>query len=159
MSRSATGWKCFRKLECASGEFTGYRNTVLHAEFGMEHSRSSTGVDRTRRVASLVQRELTQIMLKELSDPRIGMVTITEIEMSKDLKTAKVFVFGSGPGQELQESVNTLNHAAPYIRKLLGNRLKMKSTPAVQFHSDQFLEHGEHMMKLIDKVSAVKKES
>lgn len=125
----------------------------------MEHSRSSTGVDRTRRVASLVQRELTQIMLKKLSDPRIGMVTITEIEMSKDLKTAKVFVFGSGPGQELQDSVNTLNHAAPYIRKLLGSRLKMKSTPAVQFYSDQFLAHSEQVMKLIDKVSATKEQS
>ncbi len=119
----------------------------------MVNSDLADGVSRTRRVASLVRRELSEIFLKDLSDPRIGMVTITSIEVSKDLKYAKVCITSSFPEDSLEVSVNTLNHASPYIRRLLGHRLGIKTVPAVNFVADHDLERGERLAKLIDSVN------
>lgn len=114
---------------------------------------SSAGVDRARKIASLMQRELSDIMMKDLADPRMRAITITNIRVSKDLKHAKVHVSGQREGSALEEGVQALNHAAPYIRRQLGGRLSLKYTPSLRFLEDVALRQGARVASLIDEIA------
>ncbi len=117
----------------------------------------STGVDRTRKVASVVHRELSEIIIKDLADPRINSITITSIVVSKDLRHAKAFVTSRLTGDSLQSGIEALNHAAAYIRRQLGSRLSMKYTPSIRFLEDKSIAQGARVSTLIENV--VKSES
>ncbi len=87
----------------------------------------------------------------EIKDPRIGMVTITEVEVSRDLKHAQVFVTSLGDATRQAEQLEGLHSAAGYMRGLLGRRLKTHSTPELHFHQDISIERGFHLTQLIDE--------
>ena len=114
---------------------------------------SSGSEDRTRKVASVVHRELSMILSAELADPRITSITITSIRMSRDLKHAKVFVTSCLSDPQLQSGIQALNRAASYIRRHLATRLNMKYTPSVSFVKDIAIERAERITELIDGVS------
>ena len=114
---------------------------------------ASAGGDRTRKVASVVHRELSSILSTSLADPRIASITVTNTRMSKDLKHAKVFVTSHLSDKELQSGVEALNSAASYIRRLLAARLNMKYAPAVRFVEDAAIGRAERIAELIERVS------
>ncbi len=107
---------------------------------------------RTRRVGEQIQRELAELIRDEVSDPRVGMVTVSAVEVSRDLAHAKVFVtpLGGGP-EEGAELVEALNHAAAFLRKLLGQRLRIRTVPALHFFYDESFDRGARLSALIDK--------
>ncbi len=112
-----------------------------------------TGASRCRKVGSVVHRELSEILLTKLSDPRIGQITITEVFMSRDLKHAKVYVTSSETPDSMERTLTNLNRAKSYIRRQLGANLNMKFTPAVSFLKDEVPERSGHVISLIEKVS------
>ncbi len=116
-------------------------------------SDSTAGADRTRKVASVVHREISAIISNEMADPRVASVTVTDIRMSKDLKHARVFLTSRLPGQELQHGVDALNRAAAFVRRQLAARVKMKYTPALRFCVDVSIEHAGHVADLLKGVS------
>ncbi|GAB4483258.1 MAG: 30S ribosome-binding factor RbfA [Thermodesulfovibrionales bacterium] len=106
---------------------------------------------RSQRVSDLIREEVADILMYRMKDPRIGFVTVTGVDLSDDLKIARVFVSILKP-DERERTMKVLNAAKPFIRSSLGKRLKMKFTPAVEFRLDTSIEYGYRIEMLLKKV-------
>ncbi|ALP53038.1 ribosome-binding factor A [Candidatus Tenderia electrophaga] len=112
---------------------------------------------RTKRVEAQIQRELAQLIQFELKDPRIGLVTVSGVEVSKDLAYAKVYVTALGDEQHsVDEMLAALNHAAGFLRRELGKHLTTRVTPQLNFIYDESVERGANLSALIDAALAPK---
>ena len=129
-----------------------------------------TGVSsRAQRVGDQIQKELASLIQLEVSDPRIGMVSITGVEVSRDLSHAKVYVTVmntlsedasvnqltlSAPGEldriEVEENIEALVKASGFLRTMLSKRLRTRSIPKLQFYYDNSIERGQQLSGLID---------
>jgi ribosome-binding factor A len=108
---------------------------------------------RRRRLGEQIQRELADLVRREVKDARVGNVTITAVEVSGDLRTAKVFylVFGrDGPDARIQKG---LDSASGFLRSALTRSLKIKYTPTLTFLPDETIERGVRLTQLIDSVT------
>ncbi|MBD3648164.1 MAG: 30S ribosome-binding factor RbfA [Pseudomonadales bacterium] len=108
---------------------------------------------RGRRIADLIQRELASLIQKELKDPRIGMVTINEVKVSRDLSYADVY-FTMFQSQDAGDSVEALNHASGFLRTQLSKVLNTRTTPRLRFHYDETINTGERISRAIDNAIA-----
>jgi len=112
---------------------------------------------RTQRVADQIQRELAALIQREVKDPRVGMATVSAVEVSRDLSHAKVFVTvlnGGEDQQEITESLKALNNASGFLRSQLGQRMKLRIVPTLRFHFDDSLSRGNYLSNLIDQARA-----
>lgn len=109
---------------------------------------------RQRRVADQIQRELADIIRGELKDPRVGMITLTGVEVSPDLTHAKVFFTTLADSAQRDETLAGLRRAAGFLRSELGHRIKVHSTPELHFHYDASVEQGVRLARLIDDAVA-----
>ncbi|MDO6704748.1 MULTISPECIES: 30S ribosome-binding factor RbfA [unclassified Photobacterium] len=108
---------------------------------------------RTQRVAQQLQKELAVILQREIKDPRIGMATISSVEVSRDMGYAKVYVTFLTVGEQTPEdSLEALREMAPYIRSLLGKQIRLRVTPELNFIFDQSLTEGMRISNLVSKV-------
>lgn len=107
---------------------------------------------RQDRVRELLKTEVSKIVQRELKDPRLGFVTVTDAEVSKDLRHAKVFVSVMGNEKEKEESLKVLQNAAGYIRSEFGRDARMKVIPEITFHLDTAVEHGARIFELLQQV-------
>jgi ribosome-binding factor A len=105
---------------------------------------------RLRRVADQIQRELSELLRAELKDPRIGMITLTGVEVSPDLAYAKVFFTTLADAESLKRIEAGLRHATGFLRAQLGKRLKLRVTPELHFRHDVSVEQGVRLSQLID---------
>ena len=114
---------------------------------------------RRDRVSEQIRRELAELIRTELKDPRVGMVSITDVEVSADYAHAKVF-FSSMSGREHLDSVmEGLQKASGFLRHELGRRITIHTTPQLHFVFDESLERGADLSKLIQEAVAVSKAS
>lgn len=105
---------------------------------------------RTQRVAQQLQKELAVILQRELKDPRVGMTTISSVEVSRDMGYAKVYVTFFTIGEQTPEgSLEVLREMAPYIRSLLGKQIRLRVTPELTFIYDQSLTEGMRISNLV----------
>lgn len=105
---------------------------------------------RNARVASQMQKELAIILQQSIKDPRIGFITISEVELSKDLATAKVYITALGADIEGQKNnITWLNDAVPYIRSEMGKRMCLRSVPYIKFFYDDSFEKGMRVSELL----------
>ncbi len=111
---------------------------------------------RPQRVAEQIQRELALLMHRELKDPRVGMVTISAVEVSRDLAYATIFVtfLGKDKPEETQSALAALQHASGFLRSQLGRIIRMRLTPQLTFKYDQSLVRGRELSSLIDEARA-----
>jgi ribosome-binding factor A len=105
---------------------------------------------RTRRVGEQLQRELATLIHDEINDPRLGMVSVSGVEVSRDLSHAKVFVSTLGTPEQADVSVQVLQGAAGYLRRLLGQRVTLRNIPHLHFKCDRSIEEGARLSALID---------
>jgi ribosome-binding factor A len=108
---------------------------------------------RTERVADALQRELAQLIRDEMRDPRLGIVNITAVEVSRDLAAARVFVnFVEGKDStQATEAVAVLNHAVGFLRSQLSKVIRLRIVPSLKFFYDGSGERAQHLSALIDK--------
>ncbi len=109
---------------------------------------------RTDRVAEQLQRELAQIIQLEVKDPRVGMVTVCAVDLSRDLHYATVYVTFLGIEETkdaTQSAIDVLNEAAGFIRIQIGKRMRMRAVPHVKFLFDQSISRGRDLSSLISK--------
>lgn len=106
---------------------------------------------RSRRVGEQIQRELAELIQRELSDPRLGMVTVSAVEVSRDLAVAKVYFTVLNPGHDVKQTLDGLNHAIGFLRRELGRRMKLRVVPELRFQYDSSIEEGSRLSALIDK--------
>ena len=107
---------------------------------------------RTNRVGQQIQREIALILQREVKDPRIGMVTVSDVEVSKDLNYAKVYVTFlqlENDGERVKEGLKGLTEAAGYIRSLLGSAMRLRVVPELRFYYDQTLVEGMRLSNLV----------
>ncbi len=108
---------------------------------------------RAERVSDELRRRLTELILTELKDPRVSfMSTITRIQMSPDLRYAKVFVSVMGEPVEQTNTIEALRHAAGYLRREMGVDLRLRHTPELQFVLDHSIEEGDRVLRVIREV-------
>jgi len=99
-----------------------------------------------------MREEISEILLKDLKDPRIGFVTITKVAVTDDLRQAKVYYSVFGGEQEKEDSFQGLESATGYIKRELGRRMRLKYMPEITFHFDDSLEYGAHIEELLRDV-------
>ena len=107
---------------------------------------------RTRRVGQQIQREIALILQREVKDPRIGMVTVSDVEVSRDLNYAKIYVTFlqlENDAEGIKEGLQGLTEAAGYIRSLLGSAMRLRVVPELRFYYDQTLVEGMRLSNLV----------
>jgi ribosome-binding factor A len=109
---------------------------------------------RTRRVGEQIQRELSGLIRSEIKDPRVGMVSVTAVIVSRDLSHAKVYVSVLGNAEQTDASVKVLGNAAGFLRHKLGKILHIRIIPELRFYLDRSLEEGARMGALINEAIA-----
>ena len=97
-------------------------------------------------------RELSELLHKELKDPRVGFVTITGCKVSPDLRSARVFASPMGDGRAITQTMRGLASAAGFLSVELGKRLGMRRTPTITFVRDESIERGVRLSTMIDEV-------
>lgn len=115
---------------------------------------------RTQRIGDQMQRELATMISREVKDPRLGFITITAVDVTRDLGHAKVFitVMGDNTAEQIQSNLDVLNDAAGFLRMLLGKAMKLRTIPQLHFHYDSSIERGAHLSALIDQARAADKQ-
>jgi ribosome-binding factor A len=107
---------------------------------------------RPERVADILREEISQIVGYELEDPRLTMVTVTDVRLSDNLRDAQVYVTILGDEQEHRVALSALRHAAPYVRKQLSLSLNLPRTPEIHFVRDRIEEKGERVDLLMREI-------
>ena len=106
---------------------------------------------RPKKVADLIQRELADLLRREVRDPHVGMVTLTSVDVSPDLSHAKVF-FTILEKEKKDDTTRALQRAAGFLRSQLSHRMSMYTTPELRFVYDESVERGDRLSRLIDSV-------
>lgn len=111
---------------------------------------------RTQRIGDQMQRELADLIRREVKDPRVGLVTITAVDVSRDLGHAKVYitVMGQDDAESVKQSLKALNSAASFLRLHLGRAMQLRSVPQLHFHFDESVGRGVHLSALIERAVA-----
>jgi ribosome-binding factor A len=114
---------------------------------------------RTQRVGDFLKQELATLIQFEVRDPRVGMVSVTDVEVSHDLSHAKVFitVLGKETEQDAEESVKALNKAAGFLRSQIARSNNARTTPKLHFYFDSSVGRGQYLSALIDKAVSADK--
>ncbi len=105
---------------------------------------------RSERVSDQMKHEIADILMRKIKDPRVGFVTVTDVEVSADLKNAKAFV--SILGGDKEQTMRGLASATPFIRSELGKRMRLKFMPELIFRFDNTVERGAHIMELLHTI-------
>ena len=108
---------------------------------------------RTQRIGDQIQRELATLIPREIKDPRLGFITVTGVDVSRDISHAKVFitVMGDNSPEVIKENLDVLKDTAGYLRMLLGKAMKLRSVPSLHFHYDQSITRGAYLSALIEQ--------
>ena len=104
---------------------------------------------RSERVADLIQKEISEMLIRSIKDPRIGFVTITRVLVTDDCRSAKIYYSVMGTPAEREESLKGLESAKGYIRKELGRRVSLRYTPEIVFQFDPSIEYAIHIEEVI----------
>ncbi|MFH1855620.1 MAG: 30S ribosome-binding factor RbfA [Candidatus Omnitrophota bacterium] len=113
---------------------------------------------RIERVEALIKHAISNILLQDISDPRIGFVTITRVDASKDLKIAKVYYSIFGSDEEKKQTKKGLESATSHMRKIIGAQLKLKFTPEIRFFIDDSPSKAFEIERLLDDITKGDKE-
>ena len=111
----------------------------------MEHKRAD-------RVADLILKELAEVLVRRVKDPRLAEITLTKVDVSPDLRNAKVYYSLLGDDEKKHEVAGGLESARGFVKRELGKRLHLRRLPDIAFHFDASLEHGSHIDRLLTEL-------
>jgi ribosome-binding factor A len=107
---------------------------------------------RSKRVAELLREEISQIITKETKDPLIGLVTVTHVKLTDDLKSARVYVSVLGDVEKRKGCLTGLERAKNWIRNELGHRMELKYTPKLTFCYDETIDYAQNIEAILKKI-------
>lgn len=111
---------------------------------------------RQKRVADRLQREVSQLIQQEMNDPRLALVTVTVVNVDRELEYANVFVSSVGDAARRREVMQVLNNAKGFIRREVARRVQLRRAPELIFHWDPSPEKAEHIAQLLDELKAAR---
>ncbi len=114
---------------------------------------------RPERVQEALRQEISRIVHNELKDPRLGFLTITKVELTKDLRFAHIYFSVLGEFKDKRLALKGLNSAKGYIKNLISERIKLRYMPDIAFKIDESLEHTKHIYDLLDKIKREKSDA
>lgn len=109
---------------------------------------------RTRQVGELLREELTDIIRREVKDPRIGFFSVTNVDVTPDIRSARVYISVLGTDEEREETLSALRSAAKFIRFHLKPRLRMRQIPELEFRDDRSMEYAQQISETLREVRA-----
>ena len=109
---------------------------------------------RVEKLQELMKQEISEIILRELKDPRIGFITVTSVECTGDLREAKVYVSLMGNEKQIKDSWQGLMSSLGFIRREIGKRIRLRFTPELKFELDKSLDYSAHIQELLLKIKA-----
>ena len=109
---------------------------------------------RTERIDALLREEIGAILARDLADPAIGFTTVTDVETAPDLSHARVWVSLIGQPAERQASLAALRRALPYVRHLLGERVRLRRIPELHLRVDETAERGTRVLQLLSEIES-----
>ena len=112
---------------------------------------------RPERVQEALRQEISRVALEEIKDPRIGFLTITKVELTKDLRYAKVYFSVLGGAKEKALALKGLNSAKGYIKGVVADRIKLRLVPDISFRIDESIEHTKEIYDMFEKIKKEKK--
>ena len=107
---------------------------------------------RAARLNEQLKREISDLIRTQVRDPRVGLVTITGVDVAADLGSARVFVRRAGADEDLDASLEGLTAAAPFLRSELGRILSIRKIPELRFQKDRSLEHAQRIEQILSEV-------
>jgi len=111
---------------------------------------------RPERVQEALRQEISRVALEEIKDPRIGFLTITKVELTKDLRYAKVYFSVLGGAKEKALALKGLNSAKGYIKGIVADRINLRLVPEISFRIDESIEHTKEIYDLFEKIKQKK---
>ncbi|KAB7708093.1 30S ribosome-binding factor RbfA [Bacillus aerolatus] len=109
---------------------------------------------RSNRVGEQMKKELTDILNRKVKDPRIGFITVTDVEVTGDLQQAKVYITVLGKEQEREDTLKALTKAKGFIRSEVGQRIRLRKTPELLFEIDESIEYGNRIDTLLREIDS-----
>ena len=106
---------------------------------------------RGQRVAEQIRRELAELIRQEVKDPRVSLISLTDVELTPDYAHAKVFFTAMGGADSVPETLEGLRRASGFLRRELGKRVRIHTLPELHFHYDRSVEEGSRLSQLIDQ--------
>lgn len=113
---------------------------------------------RVEKVQELMKQEVSKMLLRDIKDPRIGFVTVTQVELTGDLREAKIYVSIMGSEQQTEDSWQGLQSALGFIRREIGRRIRLRFTPSISFALDKSLDYSAHIQELLNKINSEEKD-
>lgn len=109
-------------------------------------------MSRYEKVQEAIKREMSHILQNELKDPRLGFITITKVEMTKDLRSAKVFFSVLGKEEDYKKTKEALDSGLGFIRRLIAERIKLRFAPEIMFREDKTCEYSVRIQEVLDQI-------
>ena len=107
---------------------------------------------RSDRVADTIRREVSNILFREVKDPRLSFITITSVDLGRDLRNAKIYYTSLKESEELEEIKKSLDKATGFVQRKLGKRVHLRYLPQLSFIYDASLKYGSHMDSILGKI-------
>lgn len=107
---------------------------------------------RTEKLRQVLKEEISEILRREIKDPRLGFFTIIDAEITSDLQHAKIFVSILGTEEERKQSMDVLKHAQHFVRQEFGKRVRIKTLPDIQFKMDETVDKGVRILELLEEI-------
>jgi ribosome-binding factor A len=114
---------------------------------------------RPSRVGDQLRAEISELLARQVHDPGIGFLTITQVKVSPDLQVARVYYTTLGDDKARRESAKALGRATPFLRRQIGSRLRLKRVPSLEFFFDESIERGDRIERILHEISAERVES
>jgi ribosome-binding factor A len=114
---------------------------------------------RPSRVGDQLREEIADLLARQVHDPGIGFLTITQVKVSPDLQVARVYYTTLGDDKARRESAKALGRATPFLRRQIGSRLRLKRVPSLEFFFDESIERGDRIERILHEISAERVES
>jgi ribosome-binding factor A len=113
---------------------------------------------RASRVADQIQAELASLLTRAVHDPGIGFLTITSVKVTPDLQQARVYYTSIGDDKAKRESARALDRATPFLRRQVGQRIRLKRVPELAFFYDQSIEQGDRVERILQQLKTERAE-
>ena len=107
---------------------------------------------RIEKVQELMKQEISQIILQELKDPRIGFVTVTSVACTEDLREAKIYISVMGDEKKARDTLHGLESSLGFVRREIGKRIRLRFTPEISFALDTSLNYSDHIQRLLNEI-------
>ncbi|MGE5592679.1 MAG: 30S ribosome-binding factor RbfA [Betaproteobacteria bacterium] len=111
---------------------------------------------RVERVAEAIRSEVADILAREIKDPRLGFATVTDVEVSDDLRHVKIFVSVMGDKAQVDETMAALESATGFVRSEIGRRIRLRHTPEIVFRYDTSIKRGARVFELLKEIQSEK---